>query len=81
MTVRALKKDYGDHLQIMYAQRRKLEQITQSACNEHLLVENSDKCGDDCLYLPNSSRSSSANVSMLPRHATVGDALLLTPPR
>ena len=61
--IKARKQEYNNHLQVMYAQRRKLEQITQMAGHEGLIVENSDKCGDDCLYLPNSSRASSANVS------------------
>ena len=32
------------------------------AGHEGIIVENSDKCGDDCFYLPNSSRASSANM-------------------
>ena len=60
--IKHLKDSYAAHLHIMYAQRQKLEQITQMAGHERLIVENSDKCGDDCFYLPNSSRASSANM-------------------
>jgi hypothetical protein len=61
--IQRLKNDYVAHLQWMLGQRRKQEQITQMAGHEGVIVENSDKCGDDCLYLPNSSRASSANMS------------------
>ena len=57
------KETHRQHLMCIMAQRRKLEQITQMANHECLIVENSDKCGDDCLYLPNSSRPTSANMS------------------
>ena len=61
--VQEAKDDYAQHLQWFMKQRRKLEQITQMAGHEGVIVENSDKCGDDCFYLPNSSRASSANMS------------------
>eukprot|EP00966_Prymnesium_polylepis_P249320 5764087-Prymnesium_polylepis.1 len=47
----------------MIKHRNKLEIITQMANHEGMIVENSDKCGDDCFYLPNSTRLSSANMS------------------
>ena len=61
--IAALKRAYVEHLQWMLKQRRRLEQITQMAGHENMIVENSDKCGDSCFYLPNSSRTSSANQS------------------
>ena len=57
------KKEFSAHLQWMMEQRRVLEQITQSAHHDGWLVENSDKCGDSCLYLPASARVSSDNTS------------------
>ena len=45
------------------AQRRKMDQFASMAHHEGFVVENSDKCGDDCLYLPNTSRLASANQS------------------
>ena len=59
----ALKEDYASHLQWMLKQRASMDQMTQLAGHEGYIVENSDKCGDDCLYLPNSNRASSSNMS------------------
>lgn len=56
------KREYAAHLQWMLKQRAVLQMITQKASNEKFLVENSDKCGDHCLYLPCSARISSDNV-------------------
>ena len=56
------KNKYAEHLQWMLKQRHRLEQITQMAGHEGVIVENSDKCGDDCMYLPDSNRASSANM-------------------
>lgn len=56
------KRELSEHLQWMLRQRSALELITQRANHESFLVENSDKCGDSCLYLPSSSRVSSDNV-------------------
>jgi hypothetical protein len=61
--IRLLKEDYANHLQWMIKQRRKQDSIIQMATHEQMIVENSDKCGDDCFYLPNASRASSRNVS------------------
>ena len=58
-----LKQEYASHIQWMMAQRRKMDQFASMAHHEGFVVENSDKCGDDCLYLPNSSRLASANQS------------------
>eukprot|EP00966_Prymnesium_polylepis_P092292 2136862-Prymnesium_polylepis.1 len=33
------------------------------ANHEGMIVENCDKCGDDCFHIPNSLRASSANMS------------------
>jgi hypothetical protein len=58
------RKDHlASHLQWMYRQRAELERITQMSAHEGCVVENSDKCGDHCLYAPASARASSANVS------------------
>ena len=61
--IKALDDDLTEHLQSMYKQRMRLEQITQMAGHEGIIVENADKCGDDCFYIPNSARASSANMS------------------
>ena len=50
--IQALKDEYASHLQWMMKQRRRLEQITHMANHEGMIVECSDKCGDDCLYVP-----------------------------
>ena len=50
--IRLLKEDYASHLQWMIKQRRKQDSIIQMATHEQMIVENSDKCGDDCFYLP-----------------------------
>ena len=60
--IRLLKADYASHLQWMIKQRRKLDSIVQMASHEQMVVENSDKCGDDCFYLPNSTRATSRNM-------------------
>lgn len=57
-----LKEEYAQHLQWMLRQRYVLETIIQKANHENYLVENADKCGDHCLYLPSSTRVSSSNV-------------------
>lgn len=57
------KQHYMDHLKWMMKQRAVLESIIQKSNHEKFLVENSDKCGDQCLYLPSSNRVSSENVS------------------
>ena len=60
-----LQHKQSAHLQWMYRQRNKLEEITQMATNENYTVENSDKCGDGSLNLPtNGYRVSSANTSL-----------------
>lgn len=46
----------------MLRQRYVLETIIQKSNHEKYLVENADKCGDHCLYLPSSARVSSENV-------------------
>ena len=58
------KKAFRDHLQIMYGQRAALERLIQLNVSYKYLVENADKCGDQCLYLPASQRVSSENVSL-----------------
>ena len=64
-SIRELELLFAEHLQWMYRQRNKLEIITQMATNERYTVENSDKCGDGCLYLPsNGHRVSGANTSL-----------------
>ena len=40
-----------------------MDQFASMAHHEGFVVENSDKCGDDCIHLPNSSRLASANQS------------------
>lgn len=60
--IRTKKEAFSQHLAWMLKQRARLELITQRANHESYLVENSDKCGDSCLYLPSSSRVSSDNV-------------------
>ena len=62
--IHALKENYTSHLQWMLKQRASMDQMTQLAGHEGYIVENSDKCGDDCLYLPNSNRASSSNMSL-----------------
>ena len=57
------KANLASHLQWMYRQRETMERLIQMAGHEGCLAENSDKCGDHCLYLPASARASSANVS------------------
>lgn len=57
------KKAHAEHLQWMMRQRAVLERITQKSNHESYLVENADKCGDHCLYLPSSARISSENVN------------------
>ena len=61
--IRRRKDKLASHLQWMYRQRAELERITQMGDHERCLVENSDKCGDHCLYIPSSARAASANVS------------------
>lgn len=61
-TIAKLKAKYAEHLQWMMKQRAALEKITQKASHQSYLVENSDKCGDHCLYLPSTERVSSANM-------------------
>lgn len=56
------KQVYADHLQWMLRQRAVLESIIQKSSHEKYLVENADKCGDQCLYLPSSNRVSSDNT-------------------
>ena len=59
------KVRYRDHLQWMLSQRRELEKILQLAGHEKHVVDQSDKCGDHCLVLPNCGpRVSSANVGL-----------------
>ena len=54
-----------DHIQWMLRQRRVIERLTQMALNEFILVENSDKCGDECLHLPTGGgRITSGNASL-----------------
>lgn len=60
--IMGLKKKYAEHLRWMLKQRAVLESIIQKSNHEKYLVENSDKCGDQCLYLPSSARVSSKNV-------------------
>ena len=49
----------------MLRQRRVIERLTQMALNEFILVENSDKCGDECLHLPTGGgRITSGNASL-----------------
>lgn len=62
-TILTLKKEYLAHLQWMLRQRAVLESIIQKSNHENYLVENADKCGDTCLYLPSSNRVSSDNVN------------------
>lgn len=57
-----LKQKQSEHLKWMMDQRAALERITQKSMHERFLVENSDKCGDHCLYLPSSARVSSENA-------------------
>lgn len=61
--IRDAKLQQAAHLQWMMKQRAVLETITQRSVHEKYLVENADKCGDHCLYLPSSARASSENVS------------------
>lgn len=61
--IKARKLAQAEHLQWMMRQRAVLEMITQKSMNEKFLIENSDKCGDHCLYLPSSARASSENVN------------------
>lgn len=60
--IRARKLAYTEHLQWMFTQRHAMEEMIQLSANEGYLVENSDKCGDHCLYLPASYRPSSDNI-------------------
>lgn len=59
-----LKARYAEHLQWMIKQRHKLDQITYTGMNEGITVEDGDKCGDSCLYLPATYRMASANTSI-----------------
>lgn len=56
------KQAYAEHLQWMLKQRAALQTITHKSSHEKYLVENADKCGDHCLYLPSSQRVSGDNA-------------------
>ena len=64
--IRRRKIAYAAHIQWMMNQRKCMESIVQMsiAGNPNVLVENSDKCGDACLYLPADYRKSADNVSL-----------------
>ena len=52
-----------EHLAIVYKDRATLDRIILSSQSEGYVMENADKCGDQCLYLPSSQRISADNVS------------------
>ena len=59
------KKDKQlQHLQKMYLQRAKMDQLIQLCHHEGFCVENSDKCGDGCLHQPHMHRISSSNAGL-----------------
>ena len=60
----AAEKDFADHLKWMLGQRRVLERIFQMAGHEYWLIESSDKCGDECLYVPRYARVSDKNAGL-----------------
>ena len=62
--IHSRKLAYAKHIQWMMSQRRVLERLIQMADNKHMLVENSDKCGDSSLYLPAEARPHAANTSL-----------------
>lgn len=62
--IREYQRDYASHLQWMLKQRDCLERLLGMGTNEKMIVEQSDKCGDQCLYIPgNSGRAASSNTS------------------
>ena len=53
MEIKRRKFDYVEHLRWMLRQRKCMERIVQMsiAGNKEVLVENGDKCGDECLFI------------------------------
>ena len=64
LVIRQLKREYALHIQWMMSQRNLMERIIQMALsgNKETLVENSDKCGDSCIYIPADYRVNADNV-------------------
>lgn len=66
MEIKRRKFDYVEHLRWMLRQRKCMERIVQMsiAGNKEVLVENGDKCGDECLFIPADYRTNADNVSL-----------------
>ena len=64
--IRRRKLEYAAHIGWMLQQRKCMERVVQMsiAGNKDVLVENGDKCGDECLYLPADYRTSADNVGL-----------------
>ena len=62
--IRRRKLAHASHLNWMLQQRACMERIVQMsiAGNQEVLVENGDKCGDECLFLPADYRTNADNV-------------------
>ena len=62
--VSAKKAALVAHLQSMYKQRATLDRLIETSAYVGYLMENSDKCGDECMDLPASQRIMDVNASL-----------------